>query len=217
MKTILIIEDEEDILELLEFTLLNEGYRVILRDNTKDVFDILDKENIDLLIVDRNLPGVEGSEFVKLMREYSYNEKVLFLSAKDSSEDVIEGFRRGGDDYITKPFDLNKLKERIRVLTENKNILKYKNMEYHIRNKKFFINKEEIKLTSLEYKLIEYFLKNTNKLLTRDELLFEVWGDDCSKQYKTVTVAIKRLKDKIDKNRNKEYIKAIRGEGYIFC
>ena len=107
MFTILIVEDEEDILELIEYHLQKVGYDVIgLKDSSK-IRDLLDEENIDLILMDRNLPGLEGSLFIKEIREEGYDIPVIYISAKDSSDDIIEGFDRGGDDYITKPFNFD--------------------------------------------------------------------------------------------------------------
>ena len=109
-KTILIVDDEEDILDLLEYNLNREGYDVITCVDTLNVRDILDEEHISLILMDRNLPAVEGSMFIQSIRQEGYNQPVIYVSAKDLSEDIIEGFERGGDDYITKPFNIAELK-----------------------------------------------------------------------------------------------------------
>jgi len=220
MNTILIVDDEQDILDLLEFTLSGIGYDVICCIDTSNVKDILDQEDISLIIMDRNLPGVEGSVFIKSLRDEGYNIPTIFLSAKDSDDDILEGFERGGDDYITKPFNLNLLKARVNALikrTQNENIdIKIIDIVYNSSNKKFYIDKKEINLTHREHDLLLEFIKNKNILLNRDTLAQNVWGDLSEIQPKTVNVAIKRLKEKIDPNGDKNYIKSIRGQGYIF-
>jgi len=219
--TILIVEDSEDILDLMEYTLAKEGYDVITCIDTSNVKDMLDEENISLILMDRNLPGVEGSRYIEKLRNEGYNQPVIYVSAKDSSDEVIEGFERGGDDYITKPFNLNELKARVKAVIKRtqkiQDVMKYRDITYYSSNKSFNIDGKDIKLTHLEHDLLLEFMKNQNILLTRDILLERVWKDSASKQLKTVNVAIKRLKENIDPDGSKNYIQAVRGEGYIFC
>ncbi len=218
--TIVIVEDEEDLLDLLEYTLNKEGYEVIACKDTKNVRSILDEEDVDLLLMDRNLPGVEGSEFIKQIRKEGYEYPVIYLSAKESSEEILEGFERGGDDYITKPFDINILKARIKALlkrTHNETERKREgDILYDGAKKSFFIEGNEVHLTKLEHDLLLTFMNNKGNLLSREFLLDEVWEDAQNKQPKTVNVAIKRLKEKIDPSGEKNYITSVRGEGYIF-
>ena len=219
--TVLIVEDEEDVLDLMEYTLTKEGYDVITCIDTSNVRDMLDEEDISLILMDRNLPGVEGSQFIASLRDEGYNQPVIYVSAKDSSDEIVEGFDRGGDDYITKPFNLNELKARVKALIKRtqkqEDVIRYKDIVYHTSNKTFNIEGKDIKLTHLEHDLLLEFLRNINILLTRESLLDAVWKDSENKQAKTVNVAIKRLKEYIDPNSEKNYIQAVRGEGYIFC
>ncbi|MCD6172412.1 MAG: response regulator transcription factor [Sulfurimonas sp.] len=219
--TILIVEDSEDILDLMEYTLSKEGYDVITCIDTSNVRDMLDEEDISLILMDRNLPGVEGSKYIASLRKKGYNQPVIYVSAKDSSDEIIEGFDSGGDDYITKPFNLNELKARVKALIKRtqkiQDVIKVKDIIYKASNKTFNIDGEDIKLTHLEHNLLLEFIKNQNILLSRDILLQRVWKDAGSKQLKTVNVAIKRLKENIDPSGVKNYIQAVRGEGYIFC
>jgi len=219
--TILIVEDEEDVLDLMEYTLSKEGYDVITCIDTSNVRDMLDEENISLILMDRNLPGIEGSKYISNLREDGYNNPVIYVSAKDSSDNIIEGFESGGDDYITKPFNINELKARVKALIKrtqkSQDVIKYRDITYKSSNKIFEIEDKEIKLTHLEHDLLLEFMKNQNILLSRDILLEKVWKDSLTKQVKTVNVAIKRLKENIDPTGEKNYIQAVRGEGYIFC
>jgi len=219
MNTILIVEDEPDILELLEYT-LDKEYEVIGCLDTSNVINILDQEEIDLILMDRNLPNVEGSIFIQELRTKGYNQNVIYLTAKDADENVIEGFNRGADDYITKPFNIDILKARIKSVInrtkKNLEVIKVRDITYNSEKKKFLIDNEEVHLTHLEHDLLLEFLKNCDILLSRDVLLENVWDDSVDVKSKTVNVAIKRLKEKIDPNGKKEYIKSVRGEGYIF-
>jgi DNA-binding response OmpR family regulator len=219
--TILIVEDSEDLLDLMEYTLSKEGYDVITCIDTSNVKDMLNEEDISLILMDRNLPGVEGSQYISKLRQEGYNQPVIYVSAKDSSDEIIEGFETGGDDYITKPFNLNELKARVKALIKRsgglQDVIKYKDITYYKANKTFKIDDKEIKLTHLEHDLLLEFMKNRDILLSRDILLERVWKDSLNKQSKTVNVAIKRLKEHIDPTGEKNYIQAVRGEGYIFC
>lgn len=220
-ETIMIIEDEEDILDLMEYTLTKEGYDVITCVDTTNVRDILDEDDVSLILMDRNLPSIEGTKFIKSIRELGYNEPVIYVSAKDSGENILEGFEAGGDDYITKPFNIEELKARVKALikrtSKTQDIMKFRDITYNSSNKTFKVADADIKLTHLEHDLLLEFMKNENVLLTREVLLENVWKDSINKQVKTVNVAIKRLKENIDPDGSKDYIKAVRGEGYILC
>ncbi len=220
-KTILIVDDEEDILDLLDYTLSSAGYDVISCVDTLNVRDILDEEDVSLILMDRNLPGVEGSMFIQTIRQEGYNQPVIYVSAKDLSDDIVEGFERGGDDYITKPFNVAELKARVAALIRRtkqiQEVIKQRDILYNTSNKSFTVAGEMVKLTHLESELLLEFIKNPNVLFSRDTLLERVWGDSENKQPKTVNVAIKRLKESIDPSGEKNYIQAVRGEGYIFC
>jgi DNA-binding response OmpR family regulator len=220
--TILIVEDEEDILELLEYTLQKEGFETIgfLQVNAA-LESVLEEEEIDLILMDRNLPGIDGITFIQNIKQKGFNIPVIYVTAKDKEEDILKGFSSYADDYIIKPFNLKELTARVKaVLKRSKNeveVLKIKDIVYRKSNKKFYIDEIPIELTHLEHDLFLEFIKNKDILLSREHLLEAVWEDSYDKKLKTVNVAIKRLKEKIDPKGKKEYIKSIRGEGYIFC
>ncbi len=220
---ILVIEDEEDLLELIEYHLLKEGYEVEGFLSVKNVEPFLAEEEADLMIVDRNLPGTEGSEFVASLRAKGIDIPVIFLSAKDQERDIETGFLRGGDDYMTKPFNMSELLLRIKALlkrTKNdlfSDRLIYKDIVLDLKRREVFIEGKEISLTRLEFDLLYTFIKNRNVVLSREYLLEQVWDTDAEHQEKTVNVAIKRLKEKIDPKKEKRYIEAIRGVGYKLC
>ncbi len=221
-KLILIVEDEEDILELLEYTFQKEGYETIgLLSINKNIEKILKEEDIDLILMDRNLPGIDGTTFIKKIKTQGYDFPVIYLTAKDKDEDILDGFDSYADDYITKPFNIKELLARVKSVIKRSSkdieLIKIRDITYKSSNKKFFIDTNEIKLTHLEHNLLLEFIKNKNILLTREYLLENVWQDSFDKKLKTVNVAIKRLKSKIDPDNSKEYIKSIRAEGYIFC
>ena len=216
-ETILIIEDNEDILELEELHLSNAGFDVLGFMDTKGVMQALEEESVSLMIVDRNLPNVEGSEFVKELRELGYDMPVIFVTAKDSDDNVQEGFLRGGDDYIKKPFNMNELVLRVKAHIARyvgvSNRVKYKELLLDKDSNTALLNGKALKLTNLEFKLIEYLIKNRNRVVPRDELLEELWQEDVG--YKSVNMAVSRLKSKLEQSDS--YIEAVRGVGYKIC
>ena len=151
-KLILIVEDEEDILELLEYTLQKVGYDTIGCLNIgQSVIDMLDEENIDLILMDRNLPGSDGTKFISKIKSKGYNIPVIYVTAKDKDEDILEGFDHHADDYITKPFNLKELCARVNAVIKRSSkkvdVLKTRDILYKTANKKFYINNLEIELT----------------------------------------------------------------------
>lgn len=217
---IVIIEDEEDILELIEYHLQKAGYETMGFLSTDNVEQFLEEENPPLMIVDRNLPGCEGSEFVAELRAYGCNIPVIFLTAKDKEKDLEEGFKRGGDDYISKPFKPKELILRVEALLRRAGVtssdkVKYRDLTLNIPNRTLSIKSHKIDLTNLEFKLLHTFIKHPNTTLERDFLRDEVWGDDSVNFHdKTINVTINRLKKKIDPTGEKEYFIPVWGVGY---
>lgn len=220
---ILIVEDEQDILELMEYHLSKEGFETIGFLNTKHVLAALEEEHVDLILMDRNLPGAEGSEFVESLRKRGIHTPVIFVSAKHKDEEIEQGFERGGDDYITKPFSMKELILRVKaVLRRTKKLstggdVTYRDISLNLAARSAFIEDKPVELTKLEFDLLHALIVNENVVLDRDYLLENVWGSDEVYQDRTVNVAINRLKEKIDPDKNKDYIKTVRGVGYTLC
>ena len=220
---IVVVEDEEDLLELIEYNLSKEGFEVIGFLNTKTVAQILEEEEIDLLIMDRNLPGVEGSEFVASLREEGVMTPVIYLSAKNRDREIEEGFMRGGDDYITKPFNMNELILRVKAILKRttkkqpEGKVSHRDLLLDKSTRTLLVDGVSVDVTKLEFDLLYEFIINKNNVLDRDYLLENVWHDTQMYQYRTVNVAINRLKEKIDPDKTKEYIQTVRGVGYKLC
>lgn len=220
---ILIVEDEEDILELMEFNLNKEGFETMGFLNTKRVPAVLAQEKVDLILMDRNLPGTEGSEFIASLRRQGINTPVIFISAKDKDEEIEQGFERGGDDYLTKPFSMKELVLRVKaILRRTQKIsaegnITYRDITINPASRTVIIENNSIELTKLEFDLLYEFISNQNIVLDREYLLEHVWGNDEVYQDRTVNVAINRLKDKIDPDKSKDYLKTVRGVGYTLC
>ncbi|MFT7879310.1 MAG: response regulator transcription factor [Sulfurimonas sp.] len=218
---IVIIEDEEDILELIEYHLQKEGYETTGFLSTENVEQFLEEEYPSLMIVDRNLPGVEGSDFVSYIREIGYDIPVIFLTAKDQESQLEEGYESGGDDYMTKPFSTKELLLRVKALLKRSGALasqdriKYRDIVLDPVKKSALIDGEAVSLTLREFNLLLTFVKNVDKPLTRDFLREEAWGSEGDGvNDNAVNVAINRLKKKIDPTGKKAYFVPVWGVGY---
>ncbi len=219
---ILIVEDEEDILELEEFHLERAGYEVLGFRSTRGVEQALEEEEVTLLVVDRNLPGIEGSEFVAGLRERGYSQPVIFVTAKDRDDEVEEGFLRGGDDYLRKPFNMNELVWRVRALLRRvgegaRESLRHRELLLDPESRQVWRGEESLPLSRLEFDLLHYLMRNRRRVVSREELLEEVWGDEEERGPKSVNVAVTRLKKKIDRPGDASHIESVRGIGYRLC
>ena len=217
---IVVIEDEPDILELLEYHLSKAGYLVTGFLSSENVEKFIEEEMPALMIVDRNLPGVEGSEFVAYLREQGYEIPVIFLTARDKDSDLEEGFKSGGDDYMTKPFKPNELLLRVAALLKRSGVkesekVRYRDLVLDLHQHVLSIDRQVVELTNLEFRLLHTFIKNPHQTLDRDFLRDEVWGGDSVDFHdKTINVAMNRLKKKIDPEVTKEYFVPVWGVGY---
>jgi DNA-binding response OmpR family regulator len=219
---IAILEDEPDLLELEEYHLRKAGYTVTGLLSAKYARRLLEEESIDLMIVDRNLPGIEGSEFVAALREEGVEIPVIFTSAKDRQEDIEAGFGRGGDDYLTKPFHMNELLWRIeavlrRTQRERPATLRHRDIMLDLNRHAVTVGGRAVDVSRLEFDLLHYFLRHPHTPLSRAELLEKVWGDRTEAKEKTVNVTVNRLLTKIDPDRTHNYIEPVRGIGYRLC
>jgi len=220
---IIVIEDEEDILELIEYHLSKAGYSVTGFLSTENVEQFLEEETPSLMVVDRNLPGMEGSEFVSYLRQIGYDIPVIFLTAKAKESELEEGFDAGGDDYMSKPFSPKELTLRVRALLKRTGVLqkqeklKHKFLTIDLTQKIVMVKEKKITLTNLEFNLLHTFMKYIDKPLTRDFLRDEVWGSEGEGvNDNAVNVAINRLKNKIDPQNVQHYFEPVWGVGYKF-
>ncbi len=220
---IVVIEDEEDILELIEYHLEKEGYSVTGFLSTENVEQFLEEENPSLILVDRNLPGMEGSEFVSYLRNTGYSTPVIFLTAKDKDSELEEGFEVGADDYICKPFSYRELTLRVKALLKRTGALqkqtrvKYKLLTIDLEKNHLYVDGHVVALTNLEFNLLHTFMKHIDTVLSRDFLRDEVWGlAGENVNDNAVNVAINRLKNKIDPKNEQNYFHPVWGVGYKF-
>lgn len=221
MKKILIIEDEESIRGFLKINLKRNGYEVIEADNGELGVKLALKEKPAIIILDVMLPGIDGFNVCKIIRNEDEKVGIIMLTAKSQDLDKIMGLEYGADDYIIKPFNPMELLLRIKALLrrisdyeEKKGIIQGK-FKLDIYAKRIFKNNKEIDLTPKEYSIIKLFIENPNKAFSRDELMDLVWGEDYIGDPKIVDVNIRRLRSKIEcSSLNEKFIETILGFGY---
>ena len=213
MSKVLLVEDNESIIKGLKYSLITEGFTVDTANNITIAKSRL--KNADIVILDITLPDGDGFEFCKYIKN-QIDIPVIFLTAKDEEEDVVKGLELGADDYVIKPFRTKELISRInRTLKnykkENKNIIKCQDITIDINSNRVFKNQNEIILTSLEYKILLMLFTNIDKVVTREDILSQIW--DMSGKFvndNTLTVYIKRIRTKLDS----DIIKTIKAIGY---
>lgn len=212
MPKILIVDDEENIRNIISKYLSKFNINSIEASDGKEALDVLknEKENIDLILMDVMMPNMDGISATKEVRKTS-DVPVIMLTAKSQDEDEIEGLEVGANDYIIKPFNLEVLLLRIKNLIniDSSNKLQLVKERRAVRK-----NGKLINLTKKEFLILEYFFENPNIVLTRDQILNRVWSIDYFGDDRVVDTNIKRLRRKIDED--KEIIKTVSGTGYIF-
>ena len=221
MKKILIVEDEERIRGFLKINLKRNGYEVIEVDNGEDGIKIAINEKPAIVILDVMLPGIDGFNVCKRIREEEKNIGIIMLTAKSQDIDKITGLEYGADDYIVKPFNPMELLLRIKAILrrigdeEEKRTIEQGRFKIDTYAKKVFKSDKEIDLTPKEYSIIKLFLENPEKAFSRDELMDLIWGENYIADPKIVDVNIRRLRSKIESSSSKQgYIETIWGFGY---
>ena len=219
MSKILIIEDDKNIQRLLALELRHKNYSVDSVYDGEQGIEIFSKNSYDVVLLDLMLPKKSGKEVCQELRKLA-DTPIIIITAKDSVLDKVELLDLGANDYICKPFAIEELLARIRVVTRNKE--SSNNKHFYLENKikmdisakKVFLNEEEINLTKTEFLILEYFMKNKGLSCSREKIIIGVWGYDFDGEEKIVDVYINSLRKKIDSK--SRYIHTIRGFGYIF-
>ncbi len=217
-----LLEDDYAIATGLCYSLKNEGYEVVHASGVKEAAEIINKEKFSLYILDLTLPDGSGYDVCKMIKKQG-DYPVIFLTAYDDEVNVVMGFEFGADDYISKPFRLKELLVRIKSVLRRYSkesadgIIKLKDLTINTNEAKVYKNGEEIVLTAMEYRLLLILLNNRGKVLSRTQLLENIWDVDGDfVEDNTLTVYIKRLRDKIEEEPNKPaVIKTVRGLGYM--
>ncbi len=222
MQNILLIEDDKSLNRGIRFKLSKEGYGVFSCQSITEARQILKEQSIDLVILDVILPDGNGFDFCQEMRKHS-NTLLIFLSACDEEVDIVAGLDMGGDDYMTKPFSLTVLMSKINALLRRNTALASgklvsKDLTFYPETMKVYKKNIEILLSKTELKLLSYFMNHPQKMITKEQLLAEIWDiDGLFVDPNTAAVNVRRLREKIEDNpANPGYIQTIRGIGYIW-
>jgi len=219
---IFIVEDEKPIARFLQIALEKEGFKTAIEHNGKRAYERIVQEKYNLVLLDVMLPEMDGMEICQKVREVS-DVPIIMLTARDEIRDKVEGLNLGADDYVTKPFDNDELIARIKgILKRHGTRARPEESHYILGDIVLYPERYEVKvcgedveLTHKEYELLMYLVENRNHVLTRDQILQQVWGYDYFGNTNVVDVYISYLRTKIDDRFNKKYIHTKRGVGYV--
>ncbi|WP_432413105.1 response regulator transcription factor [Rasiella sp. SM2506] len=222
-KKILVIEDEPNVAAFISQGLKESGYTVFVAYDGVAGLELLKQKEIDLVVLDIILPGIDGLEVAKTIRQIGYESlPIIMLTALGTTENVVKGLDSGADDYLIKPFKFKELLARIRARTRKKNVIGNSNHILTIDDLDLDMDAKivkradiEIKLTSTEFRLLEYLLKNRNRVLSRVDILENVWDINFNMGTNVVDVYVNYLRNKIDKKFEVKLIHTVIGMGYI--
>jgi two-component system phosphate regulon response regulator PhoB len=219
---VLIVEDEEPLATLLQYNLEAEGFRVSLASRGDDAEMAISEDPPDLIILDWMLPGLSGIELCRRLRagKASLGIPILILTARGEEQDRIRGLTTGADDYVVKPFSLPELMARVRAILRRANperlsqTLEVEDIELDRAAYRVMRNGREVRLGPTEFKLLEFMMESPGRVFTRTQLLDGVWGRDVYVDERTVDVHIGRLRKAINRGKEKDPIRTVRGAGY---
>jgi len=222
---ILVVDDEEDLCEILQFNLETEGYRVDVANSAEEALK-LDLSVYKLLLLDVMMGEMSGFKMARQLRDIPKYARIpiVFLTAKDTENDRLTGFTIGADDYISKPFSIREVLARVKAVirrtaveeapTQEELLLEYDGLIMNLNNKKVFVDGVEAQFTKKEFEILKLFLENRNRVFTRDEMLTKVWTDEVVVLDRTIDVNITRLRKKV--GRFGKNIVTRLGYGYCF-
>ena len=226
-RKILVVDDEADLVELVSYNLHKEGFTIDSASNGEDALSKVRKKTYDLLILDLMLPGIQGMELCRILRNDPKTARlpIIMLTAKGEELDKVLGLEMGADDYITKPFSPRELVARVKAVLRRfsgerhsgEGMLKMGGLEIDRERYVVSIKGKPIKLSATEFKLLLFLMERKGKVFSREQLLDAVWSDESFVEPRTVDVHIRRLRSQIeDDPANPRYIKTLRGIGYSF-
>ena len=230
MRSILVADDEEEIVELIELFLSKENLNIIKAYDGKQAMEYIEKEDISLGIIDIMMPNINGFEVIKKIRK-EYNIPLIILSARDDFSNKILGLDIGADDYITKPFNPLELVARVQAqlrrfyqlnsentsLRKGKNIVEIGDLVLDKEGCTLYKNDEIVQLTPKEYKILEYFINHIGRVFTKQQIFEYIWEENYYDDENAIRVHISNLRDKIEDNpKQPKYLKTVRGLGYKF-
>ncbi|MFN3479190.1 MAG: response regulator [Thermodesulfovibrionales bacterium] len=216
---ILLVEDERNVAAFIKKGLEEEFYSVYIAEVGSEGLLMALSNDYDLIILDIMLPGINGIEICKKIREKDRRVPILMLTAVDSVESKVQGLESGADDYLTKPFAFSELLARIKALLrrvpDTINELTIDDLRMELLSRRVYRGNREITLTPKEFSLLEYLLRNSGRVLSRTQIIENVWGYNFDPGSNVVDVHIKFLREKIDSGSERKLIHTIRGAGYI--
>jgi DNA-binding response OmpR family regulator len=223
---ILLVDDEHSVQTLLTYPLLKEGYEVISAHDGREALDRFAQQRFDLVVLDIMLPKLDGIEVCRRLRGRS-QVPIIMLTAKDDEIDKVLGLEMGADDYITKPFSVREFRSRVRAALRRSEILRARGggeapivagqLEIDFERRAVAVRGEEARLTYVEFEILAALASAPGRVLTRDVLLEQVWGDAAFRDPRTIDVHIRHLREKIERDpRQPEYLLTVRGVGYRF-
>lgn len=219
MKNILIIEDDQDIMGLLSFALESNDYNVIEAHDGQEGFEKYSNNQIDLIITDVMMPNIDGYQFVKLVRITDKTTPIIMLTALKAAENELEGFDVGVNDYVSKPFSIDVLLKRIEnqlypISSEEEPITEIidRNIRIDLEGYCVYVDKVEISLTRKEFSLLVELIQNSGKVLSRQELIDHIWGENYFGDARNIDTHIKNIRRKI----NSDNIRTVKGIGYMY-
>lgn len=222
-RKVLVVEDEESIRKFIAINLDRAGYKVLEAPTGEEGLKIAEKEDVDIVVLDVMLPGIDGFEVCKTLRSKYPDLGIIMLTAKSQDIDKIMGLEYGTDDYMTKPFNPTELVLRVKSLErrlesegeQEASMLEYPPFKIDVYSRLFYRNDDEVELTPTEFAIAKIFMMNPGRAFKRDEILNHVWGVDFVGDSKIVDVNIRRLRSKIEKDSSQPYyIETVWGVGY---
>lgn len=222
---ILLVDDEESIVESIEYALNQEGFEVVSAHNGQEALQKVQLEKPNLIVLDLMLPELSGLEVCRILRRERNEIPIIMLTAKGEEIDRVIGLEVGADDYLVKPFSLRELIARIRALLRRSKIAdtddaapqmhQYEDLEMNLTEHKVTVRGKQVELSPKEFKILAMLMSAPNKVFSREELLEQVWGLDFYGDTKTVDVHIRWLREKIEKDpSNPQFVQTVRGFGY---
>jgi len=199
---ILVVDDDEVIREVLAFNLANEGYEITCAVSAEEAMKKLNSEH-SLILLDIMMGGMSGYRFAEEIRKKGNHIPIIFLTAKDTENDMLTGFSVGGDDYISKPFSIKEVIARVKAVLKRQKSndadkLVFNDLTIDVSTKEVFINSKKIELTKTEYKLLVFLINNSNRVISRDEIIDTIWKETPFITERTVDVHITRLRKKLE-------------------
>jgi DNA-binding response OmpR family regulator len=220
---ILLIEDEPSVAGIINKGLTENGYKISIAPDGTTGLDLALSNDFDVIILDIMLPGINGMQLCKTIRDHKNDTPILFLTALGTTENIVAGLNAGGDDYLVKPFKFAELEARIRSLSRRRGVTVEQEDSFiagdlHVnRSSKIVTLKgQQVNLTATEFRLLDFLIKNKNKVVSRIEILEHVWGINFNMGTNVVDVYINYLRKKIDTNTDNKFIQTVIGMGYMF-